>query len=119
MDYSKLSDLEIDKAVADALGIDYDIAVMFVCPVDKINGNHVEEYVRKKITSNERHWKRFSPTRIPNDAWLIITSNRIGIVPGTATDKWAAHHGGWDIAIADVNPLRAAMVVFLMMQESK
>ena len=53
-DYSKMSYFEIDKAVADALGIDYEIAIMFVSPVDKINGNHVEEYVRKKITSNEK-----------------------------------------------------------------
>ncbi|HBQ3996091.1 TPA: DUF2591 family protein [Klebsiella pneumoniae] len=49
----------------------------------------------------------------------MITSNRIGSVPGTATDKWAAHHGDWDIAIADVNPLRAAMIIFLMMQDSR
>ncbi|EJC1153962.1 DUF2591 domain-containing protein [Cronobacter malonaticus] len=55
----------------------------------------------------------------PADAWPIILSNRIGVVPGTASDKWAAHYCNWDIAIADTNPLRAAMIVFLMMQESQ
>ncbi|ELY6230527.1 DUF2591 family protein [Cronobacter malonaticus] len=55
----------------------------------------------------------------PGAAWPIIFSNRIGVVPGTATDKWAAHYCNWDIAIADTNPLRAAMIVFLMMQESQ
>lgn len=116
MDYSKLSDFEIDKAVADAMSIDYDIAVMFVNPVDKVNGNHVEEYVRKKITSNERHWKRFSPTKIPNDAWPIIESNRIGLSP--SADIWHAYSPEEDFVCSISNPLRAAMIVFLMMQNS-
>lgn len=132
-DYSKMSDFEIDKAVADALGIDYEIAIMFVSPVDKINGNHVEEYVRKKITSNEKHWRRFSPTRIPNDAWPIIVGNKISIVSldnkwiaaptetvidGVTGDSEVCFYASSD-AVFDVNPLRAAMIVFLMMQESK
>lgn len=127
MDYSKLSDFEIDKAVADALGLDYDIAIMFVSPVDKIKGNHVEEYVRKKITSNEKHWKRFSPTRIPNDAWPIISGHNISIMYVEALSKWCAGSPYWvdgcewqlDIDVVDENPLRAAMILFLMMQEAK
>lgn len=125
-DYSKMSDFEIDKAVADALGIDYEIAIMFVSPVDKINGNHVEEYVRKKITSNEKHWRRFSPTRIPNDAWPIIVANNIDIIQDNghgcalATNSAIQMFQGDDVHIfQDENPLRAAMIVFLMMQESK
>lgn len=133
IDYGKLSDFEIDKAVADALGIDYEIAIMFVSPVDKINGNHVEEYVRKKITSNEKHWRRFSPTRIPNDAWPIIVGNKISIVSldnkwiaapvdtvidGITGDSEVCFYASSD-AVFNVNPLRAAMIVFLMMQESK
>lgn len=125
-DYSKMSDFEIDKAVADALGIDYDIAIMFVNPVDKINGNHVEEYVRKKITSNEKHWKRFSPTRIPNDAWLIIVNKKICLAFDVFAEpqdggSWVASPAyGWDKErVRHDNPLRAAMIVFLMMQESK
>ena len=129
-DYSKMSDFEIDKAVADALGIDYDIAIMFVNPVDKINGNHVEEYVRKKITSNEKHWKRFSPTRIPNDAWSIIVENGISIVKldtnwicapidvaidGITGDNEFCFYASK--GVVDHKPLRAAMIVFLMMQE--
>lgn len=131
MDYSKLSDFEIDKAVADALGIDYDIAIMFVSPIDKINGNHVEEYVRKKVTSNEKHWKRFSPTRIPNDAWNIILDNKISLNWAEIEKMWCAHVGGvmtdgcwcWDFDPEhhqdNANPLRAAMIIFLMMQDSR
>lgn len=53
----------------------------------------------------------------PADAWPIIQRRRIGIAPGTTSDRWAAYHGDWDIFFADKNPLRAAMVVFLMMRE--
>lgn len=93
MDYSKLSDFEINRRVF-------------------------------SLVMNGRDWNRqgsgvFDFCNNPDDAWPIITSNRIGIVPDTATDKWAAHHGDWDIAIADVNPLRAAMIIFLMMQDSR
>ncbi|MFV6999000.1 phage protein NinX family protein [Klebsiella pneumoniae] len=93
MDYSKLSDFEINRRVF-------------------------------SLVMNGRDWNRQGSGVLdfcnnPDDAWPIITSNRIGIVPGTATDKWAAHHGDWDIAIADVNPLRAAMIIFLMMQDSR
>lgn len=123
MDYSKLSDFEIDKAVADALGFDYDIAIMFVSPVDKINRNHVDEYVRKKVTSNEKYWKRFSPTRIPNDSWPIITANKISIYAMSEKDgrgRWGAEafYPNESYHFND-NPLRAAMIVFLMMQEAK
>lgn len=55
----------------------------------------------------------------PADAWPIILSNKIGINPGTSSDKWAAHYCNWDIAIADANPIRAAMIVFLKMKEGE
>lgn len=119
MDYRKLSDFEIDKAVADALGIEYDIAIMFVNPVDKINGNHVEEYVRKKITSNEKQWRRFSPTRIPNDAFHIIEANRISLRNRYEGDWKAENEWGDSHFHVACNPLRAAMVVFLMMQDAR
>lgn len=122
MDYSKLSDFEIDKAVADALGIDYDIEIMFISPAHKINGNHVEECVMKKITSNKRHWKHFAPTRIPNDAWSIILANKINIrfgADGFCHEAQFIQYGRESVEAYHENPLRAAMVVFLMMQEGK
>lgn len=100
MDYRKLSDGEINRHVAIALGVKPRKTICFI-----------------RYKDSEDIWPEYCNN--PVDAWPIITSNRIGIVPGTATDKWAAHHGDWEIAIADVNPLRAAMIVFLMMQEAK
>jgi hypothetical protein len=118
MDYSKLSDFEINAAVFEALhggAPDYkegDAGKMILISYegDVVGGDAVEVEVERGV---------FNPCNNPVDAWPIITSNRIGIVPGTATDKWAAHHGDWEIAIADVNPLRAAMIVFLLMQGAK
>lgn len=111
MDYSKLSDKEINKQVAFALGCKE------VMPDIFMDDNRRYEFDKPKKRSGNQFY--FDPCNNPADAWPIITSNRIGIVPGTATDKWAAHHGDWDIAIADVNPLRAAMIIFLMMQDSR
>ena len=102
-DYSNMSDFEINKCVAKIYG---GFALTLAVHNEPPSGKSFDP-------------GRFDPCNNPADAWHIITSNRIGIVPGTATDKWAAHHGDWDIAIADVNPLRAAMIVFLMMQEEK
>lgn len=106
MDYSKLSDFEINLRVAE-------IVVDYNC-ISRLPYTDMAVH-----WGDGANWHVFNPCNNPADAWPIITSNRIGIVPGTATDKWAAHHGDCDIAIADVNPLRAAMVVFLMMQDSR
>ncbi|HHL6261746.1 TPA: phage protein NinX family protein [Klebsiella pneumoniae] len=111
MDYSKLSDKEINKQVSFALGCKE------VMPDIFMDDNRRYEFDKPKKRSGNQFY--FDPCNNPADAWPIITSSRIGIVPGTATDKWAAHHGDWDIAIADVNPLRAAMIIFLMMQDSR
>lgn len=104
MDYSKLSDFEINLRVAEIV-VDYDC-------ISRLPYTDMAVH-----WGDGANWHVFNPCNNPADAWTIITSNRIGIVSGTATDKWAAHHGDWDIAIADVNPLRAAMIIFLMMQD--
>lgn len=127
-DYGAMSDFDIDKAVADAIGFDYEEAVMFVSPVDKVNGNHVEPYIRKKFTSNERHWKRFSPSRLWADAGPIIEKSRITITYDG--EEKSDHPCAW-VNVSSIDnlhvikyqhtekTLRAAMIVFLMMQERK
>ena len=95
VDYSKLSDFEIN------------------CEVAKANNWTSKSFV------HEIHSGKWNPCNNPADAWLIILSNKIGINPATAGDKWAAHYCNWDVAIADANPLRAAMIVFLMMKDAK
>lgn len=61
----------------------------------------------------------------PADAWPIITENRIGIIPAQDAGKWKSAHR--EVGEDDTpyhftqsdNPLRAAMIVFLMMKESE
>lgn len=54
----------------------------------------------------------------PADAWPIIVEERIRLNPILYT-KWIAEDYLEDFSFTDINPLRAAMIVFLMMQESK
>ena len=54
----------------------------------------------------------------PADAWPIIAENRIRVNPVLYT-KWMAEDYLEDISHAGENPLRCAMVVFLMMKEQE
>lgn len=106
---SKLSDFEINKRVGIATG---DATAIEPC---------FEVVVRNKTG------KEFNPCKNPADAWPIILANKINIeFEGDVIDgeeEW------WSIAswgrtaeehqfFTDDNPLRAAMIVFLMIQES-
>ena len=53
----------------------------------------------------------------PSDAWPIIVANRINVYASEGPDfmPWMAGCGG--MVASNRNPLRAAMIVFLMMQE--
>lgn len=62
--------------------------------------------------------KPFDPCNNPADAWPIIVENRIRINPILYT-KWMAEDYLENVSSCDENPLRAAMIVFLMMQEEK
>lgn len=104
MGYPQLSDQEVNMLVAKIQHPDKTFIESKTRPPSVILLNHINMWIDYCNT--------------PADAWPIITQNRIGIVPGATTDKWAAHHGDWDIVAADTNPLRAAMIVFLMMQNS-
>lgn len=53
----------------------------------------------------------------PSDAWPIILDNHISVINDYG---WGAYHRRYGIESSmHVNPLRAAMIVFLIMQESK
>lgn len=108
IDYSKMSDFEINTAVSMAM-------------LTK-SKNPISKYVVVNDYCNN-----------PADAWPIIVANKISIL--SLDNKWIAAPietvidgitGDSDVcfyassdAVFDANPLRAAMVVFLMMQESK
>ncbi|EGI9590410.1 DUF2591 domain-containing protein [Escherichia coli] len=130
MDYSQLSDFEINVAVFEAIhngSPDYKEGengdMVFVSfEGDIVNGDAVEVEVERGS---------FNPCANPADAWQIITENKISTMWMTAEKEWCAWSGGdleegcweWenipDYCFCGESPLRAAMIVFLMMQENQ
>lgn len=116
-DYSKMSDFEINKLVAIATGHKQLGSLGWRGLKD---GEFNEVMVRGPLKIGG-----FDPCNNPADAWPIIAENRIGIIPAPCYGEWkAAHRSVGDDSTPhhftqNTNPLRAAMIVFLKMQESK
>lgn len=101
MEYSQLSDRDIDALV-----------------LQVIYGNQAKD---KDIM---RAWLRggFKYTTNPADAWPIIAENKISVyaaILGDSRGEWGAEASFTEHYHFHNNPLRAAMIVFLMMQEKK
>jgi hypothetical protein len=111
-DYSKMSDFEINKCVA--LIVNPALAEMECYDISS-----------RAVFHDKSGTCGFSFISDPADAWPIIHYNRIGVIPAPCYGEWKAAHR----AVGDdgtphhftqhTNPLRAAMIVFLKMQESK
>lgn len=122
MDYSKLSDFEINCEVFEKLyggAPDYKegengAMVLISYEGDIVRGEPVEIAVERG---------KFSPCNNPADAWPIILKNNITIIndkncyPRATNDSHAFIHEQFNDCIhaLDRNPLRAAMIVYLMM----
>lgn len=109
MDYSKMSDFEINKRVADIA----------------MNGTW---HVKPSHPNNDTGGWLYGPNGIqtydlpdycnnPADAWPIIVENGIGIRK-QSNSLWCVSRQGGMYPQYNENPLRAAMMVFLRMQES-
>ena len=115
MNYEEMSDFEINKQVAINRG-GYQ--------------GHVE-HMQHGVKESDRasHGLLFTERDYcgnPSDAWPVILANRIMLNPYCADELWKAEvpcgFDGFFKTYATCyhhNPLRAAMVVFLMMQEPK
>ncbi|MCU2326650.1 DUF2591 domain-containing protein [Enterobacter hormaechei subsp. steigerwaltii] len=105
MDYSQLSDFEINKRVGIALGKelmpdecqDFGLSGL---PEVMLRSGDIKDYCND-----------------PSDAWPIIDRNRIGVMPSEMKTKelWMSTSGKGSYAYHE-NPFRAAMIVFLQMQ---
>lgn len=116
MDYSKLSDFEINKRV---LAIKSGIKPLgYAHNADERSAGIVD-------VSKNYHWFDFCNN--PADAWPIIVANKISLHAPRYKEGWMADFTGSDDDVNDgfnvdyfeshnANPLRAAMIVFLMMQ---
>lgn len=99
MNYSDYSDFEINKRVGFMSGS-----------------------IRKGKT--DKHYEKICPDYCnnPSDAWPIIFDNKINLFMEDDTCCAAIMFKGSDLenyAHQDKNPLRSAMIVYLMMQESQ
>lgn len=130
MNYNELTDFGINKLVAGKyLPCDYifnedENIVELIGVVTKL-GAYGEPY------EDQVKYGKYDPCNNPSDAWPIILENKIGIYPVGSlgnktysfefTDYWYAE-GYFDIEdntsgfdVKHKNPLRAAMIVYLMM----
>lgn len=114
IDYSQLSDFEINKHVAHALG-NPDVGR----PFDEISGTACQFTVFKNTGLNREGEIVMRPMTVTkdfcnnwSDAGPIIVENKICLL--SLNDKWRAHD--FKYMAEHKNPLRAAMIVFLEMQ---
>lgn len=122
MDYSKLSDFEINKRVANELK-----------KYTPLNYPHDADKRSVGALCSDDTYCWYDYCNKPADAWPIIVKNLIEISPDyefsdekeeflNPTGIWSARlitASGSFKRCEEENPLRAAMTVFLMMQEEK
>lgn len=106
-DYSEMSDFEVNLLVAKS-ALNFDQLSSTQC----LNKAHVQ-------WSDGANWHKFDPCNNPSDAWPIIKSNLISLTPYGGDGSWweAEDRYGTGKSDCDNNPLRAAMVVYLMMKD--
>ena len=115
MNYEEMSDFEINKQVAiNRGGYQGHVEHMQHGVKESDRASHGLLFTERDYCNN------------PSDAWPIIVASRIMLNPYCADDLWKSEvpcgFDGFFKTYATCyhhNPLRAAMVVFLMMQEPK
>lgn len=107
--YEDMSDFEINKAVALIVGVTFNDDGAPVRFVECDTGSYGD--------FNEIE---FDPCANPADAWPIIEKYRISII-NLDEDEWGARGVAYCKSKRAIheNPLRAAMIVFLKMNEDK
>ena len=108
MNYEEMSDFEINKQVAiNRGGYQGHVEHMQHGVKESDRASHGLLFTERDYCNN------------PSDAWPIIVANRINVYASEGPDfmPWMAGCGGF--MVSNKNPLRAAMIVFLMMQEQE
>lgn len=121
-DYSKMSDFEINSAVHNALMQEpYKIEFLGDDRIRWVRGS--TDVTTGKVAYSKNSLKDYCNS--PADAWTIIDENNITIINDNPSLRFAVSevaayfNGSNNIWSAHENGLRAAMIVFLKMQESK
>ena len=111
MNYEDMSDFEINVRVAEHLPLrihENQSASVKCKPSGVLCDDLIETY-------------EFNPCNSPSDTWPIIVDNKIAIAPAKATaGMWFGSSADGSLcAPMDSNPLRAAMIVFLIMNDGE
>lgn len=96
-DYSKMSDFEINKAVATALGMD----VSGATEENNIMYGYVDDYCNN-----------------PSDAWPIMEECKIGLAFVNGEWRASSVKAGYH-EYSDKRALKSAMIVYLMMKDEE
>ncbi|EOD9472370.1 phage protein NinX family protein [Cronobacter sakazakii] len=107
MDYSKLSDGEISVRLAYFLKPKYSAII------------HPHESTGAQLSWNWFNTVQttgYFPLRRSEELFPVMKKHRIGLYPSGKTVWQASHESG--ISVTHRNPLRAAAIVFLMMQDA-
>ena len=124
-DYSKMSDAEIAMRVACSIeGVDVDDGGIPKFAVDCYLYNSANSIKWLRVGDDE--FELFNPCNNPSDAWPLIESNLICLMADVFCEpqdggKWIAQPAyGWQHErVRNDNPLRAAMIVYLMMKDEE
>lgn len=120
-DYRNMSDFEINRLVARSIdGLHGDDRTACDCYLEAGVGRAV------KIPDGDIGWFIMDYCNNPTDAWPIITENNISLIFDNPSSVMATNNCvGWysdeepPIHSSSNNPLRAAMIVFLMMKDAE
>ena len=118
-DYSKMSDFEVNKAV-----------IAFSCAYADVDivqhPHHVDGVSVGLYRACGDYYEWFDYCNNPSDAWPLIESNLICLMADVFCEpqdggKWIAQPAyGWQHErVRNDNPLRAAMIVYLMMKDGE
>ena len=120
-DYSKMSDFEINKWIA------IELAPNGYIGINESTRSDSEVVITTENGEGCTKNSYVDYCNNPSDAWPIIHGNDIMLNPNCADELWKAEQGFrekpsgfYDVATAyNKNPLRAAMIVYLMMKDEE
>lgn len=128
MNYDNMSDFEINNYVAFSLGIlvktEYDTGMLgFTEKYHAEYPNNIWAAQTDDLGNQSGAWGQVNFCAIPEQSWPVIVDNKIAVMPdsdgtwkaGNLPDKNTV---GWsNFTRGHSNPLRAAMICYLKMQE--
>ena len=120
-DYGKMSDFEINKWIA------IELAPNGYIGINESTRSDSEVVITTENGEGCTKNSYVDYCNNPSDAWPIIFQNDIMLNPSCADSLWKAEQGlrvkpsgFYSVATAyDTNPLRAAMIVYLMMKDEE